>query len=72
MATLTYRKRARKGVDHTTDGVVYVHHFGTGFQELVFTDHASAARFAAANGCERDDFNDEDPDEEHAGEGDAY
>ena len=52
MATLTYRRRARKGVDHTSDGVLYVHHFGTGFQELVFADHAAAARFAAANGCE--------------------
>ena len=44
--TLTYTKRARKGIDHVTEGVVYVHHFGTGWQELVFSDHASAARFA--------------------------
>jgi hypothetical protein len=52
MNTLTYRKRARKGIDHTSDGVIYVHHFGTGWQELVFTDHATAERFARANGAE--------------------
>lgn len=47
--TLVYTKRARKGVDHTVDGVVYVHHFGSGWQELVFRDHLCAARFAEAN-----------------------
>lgn len=46
--TLTYRKQARKGIDHTSAGVVYAHHFGSGFQELVFADHASAARWLAA------------------------
>jgi hypothetical protein len=52
MGSLTYKKLARKGVDHTNEGVVYVHHFGTGFQELVFTDHASAERFAKAHDLE--------------------
>ena len=50
--TLTYRGKARKGVNHTDDGVVYLHHFGTGFQELVFPDHAAAASFAKTSGCE--------------------
>jgi len=50
--TLTYRQRARKGITHTDDGVVYIHHFGTGWQELVFPDHEAAQRFAEVNGCE--------------------
>jgi len=45
--TLTFRKQARRGIDHYADGVIYVHHFGTGWQELVFVDHDAAARWAA-------------------------
>lgn len=51
MNTLAYRKVARKGIDHITEGVIYLHHFGSGFQELVFSDHAAAARFAQTTGC---------------------
>lgn len=51
-STLTYTKRARKQIEHITNGVIYIHHFGTGFQELVFQDHAAAARFAELNACE--------------------
>lgn len=49
--TLTYKCVVRKDINHTSDGVCYVHRFGSGFQELVFVDHAAAARFAERNHC---------------------
>jgi hypothetical protein len=49
---LRFTRRARKGVDHVSNGFLYVHFFGTGYQELVFDSHEAAARFASANGCE--------------------
>ena len=32
-------------------GFVYLHHFGTGHQELVFTTHQDAAKFAEREEC---------------------
>jgi hypothetical protein len=52
MERLTYKAVARKSVNHISDGVIYIHSFGTGFQELVFVNHAAAARFANQTGCE--------------------
>jgi hypothetical protein len=49
--TLTYRRVARKGVDWPAPGVIYLDHFGTGWQELVFKDHEHAKRFVAAKGA---------------------
>lgn len=49
--TLTYLRPARKQINHVNDGVLYLHHFGTGFQELVFNNHAAARQFADANAC---------------------
>jgi hypothetical protein len=52
MSSLTFKKRVRKNIDHTDDGVMYLHHFGTGWQELVFPDHMAAKQFAEEAGCE--------------------
>jgi hypothetical protein len=52
MMKLIYVKRARKGIDHVEAGFIYRHHFGTGWQQLVFSSHEAAARFAEHNGCE--------------------
>lgn len=52
MNTLTYVKRATKNANGLQDGYVYMHHFGTGWQELVFSTHENANKFAAANDCE--------------------
>ena len=49
---LVYKAIAHKNINHTTDGVIYVHHFGTGYQELVFADHAAATRFAQSRDME--------------------
>lgn len=49
--TLTYRRKASKYSDGS-DGYLYAHHFGTGFQELVFGSHEQARRFAASENCE--------------------
>jgi hypothetical protein len=46
MSTLTYRAVAHKGINHICDGVIYLHYFGTGWQELVFSDHAAAKAWA--------------------------
>lgn len=50
MNTLNYRSPARKSL-HGKDGFIYLHSWGTGYQELVFTSHADAERFAKANDC---------------------
>ena len=50
--TLIYRRKVRKNVDHINDGLLYLHHFGTGWQELVFGTHEAARRFADNNDCE--------------------
>lgn len=52
VGTLSYVRKVRKNVDHVTDGVLYVHHFGTGFQELVFASHDAAWKHAQASSCE--------------------
>lgn len=52
MQTLTYRGIARKGQNHIDDGVVYIHSWETGSQELVFDNHDKAQRWAERNGCE--------------------
>jgi hypothetical protein len=31
---LRFTRRARKGVDHVSNGFLYVHFFGTGYQPL--------------------------------------
>lgn len=42
--TLTFNRIASRR-DSPTDGFVYVHDFGTGFQELVFSTHEQAADY---------------------------
>ena len=46
---LTYRKIARKSTEGVR-GVVYLHHFITGFQELVFSSHQKAQQWAHESG----------------------
>jgi hypothetical protein len=46
-ATLTYIRAARRQHDGY-DGVLYVHAWATGAQELVFADHEAAERWAQA------------------------
>ena len=50
--TLSYVRKVRKKIDHLADGVLYMHHFGTGFQELVFANHDAARKHAQASLCE--------------------
>jgi hypothetical protein len=46
-ATVTYRRPARK-VNDGYDGFLYLEHFGTGYQELVFSSHEAAQKYAAS------------------------
>jgi hypothetical protein len=50
--TLTFKGKATKNVQHVSSGVIYLHHFGTGWQELVFNSHDDAQRFAEKIGAE--------------------
>ena len=45
--TLNYLRAATVKLDGA-DGFLYIHHWATGWQELVFQSHAAAARFLAA------------------------
>lgn len=47
-AMLTYRRIAITNKDGW-NGYLYLHHFGTGWQELVFKTHDDAVKFAAVN-----------------------
>ena len=47
--TLTYIKEL-KGSKREY-GLLYIHHFGTGWQELVFQSHQQAEQFALAANC---------------------
>ena len=47
MKTLNYVRIARKQTDGA-DGFLYIHHFGTGWQFLIFASHEKAAEFANA------------------------
>jgi hypothetical protein len=42
--SLTFIKNGKMN-DGKTPGVIYVHHFGTGYQELVFPSHEMANKF---------------------------
>ena len=48
--TVTYQRVAKRGKDGT-DGYMYLHHFGTGWQHLIFYNHASAQKFAEREGA---------------------
>lgn len=56
--TLTYQRQANPAKDTiasgpiTKDDMIYVHHFGTGFQELVMHSNGHAVKFAQENNCE--------------------
>jgi hypothetical protein len=56
--TLTYIRQANPSKDMlpvgkiTKDDMIYLHHFGTGSQELVMHTHKDAEDFAKANDCE--------------------
>lgn len=46
--SLRYLRVAYKAKDNA-DGLLYLHHFGTGNQELIFDDEAAADKFAAGD-----------------------
>ena len=46
--TLTYH-RVSKNKDQP--GFEYIHHFGTGYQELIFTTHTAARKFSLSENC---------------------
>jgi hypothetical protein len=41
--TLTYVRVARKAKDGQ-DGFIYLHHWGTGWQELIYSSHEAAKK----------------------------
>ena len=47
---LTYEGRANKN-EHGNTGYRYFHNFVTGYGNLIFDSHESAARFAKRNDC---------------------
>jgi hypothetical protein len=47
--TLTFLRVARKATD-SYDGYLYLHHFGTGYQLLVFPTHEAADKMRAKFG----------------------
>ena len=49
VGTLKHIRKVRKNIDHTADGVLYIHPFGTGFQELVFANHDAAWKHAQSS-----------------------
>lgn len=44
--TLVFKRMATKTKDNK-DGVLYIHSWGTGFQELIFDNHEAASRAKA-------------------------
>jgi hypothetical protein len=50
MNTLAFMRPATKKKDGH-DGVLYMHNFVTGFQELVFDNHEAARKYAKADGA---------------------
>jgi hypothetical protein len=56
--TLNYVRQANPSKDMlpvgqiTSDDMIYIHHWGTGHQELVMHSNAHAEQFAANNGLE--------------------
>lgn len=56
--TLTYIRQANPKKDMlavgqiTKDDMIYLHHFGTGHQELVMHSDSHAETFAKSNNCE--------------------
>jgi len=49
---LTFHVIARKGQNAQMNGVIYIHSWQTGSQELVFVSHEAARRFATDNSIE--------------------
>ena len=49
-SVLTYQRAARRAKDGH-DGVLYLHHFGTGWQHLIFSNHDAARDFALKEGA---------------------
>ena len=47
--SFTYVRVAHKEKDNA-DGFIYLHHFGTGWEELIFPTHEAAATFKTKQG----------------------
>lgn len=41
----------RQSANKTLPGFEYFHHFGTGYQGLIFTSHEAARKFSLREGC---------------------